>query len=243
MRQPATTGVALTIFNCIIILVISFYIMLDSPRIIGALAQVTPAQYRDDAELLIASIDRSFGGFLRASLVLMFVYGAGTAVAMFLLGVPFALPVGVFAGVMMIIPLVGAIVAVIPPVAIALATVSLAKAAILLAVMIVLQQLVLQVLQPRIMGKSVGLHPLWVLASVLVGARVAGVWGALFAVPIAAILQTVVQVYYFRAAGNQDGEGAISRSLLQERDTFTAVELTAWEEAAPAAGPDAGATP
>jgi len=236
-------GVALAAFNCIIILVISFYIMLDSPRIISALAQVTPSQYRDDSELLIASIDRSFGGFLRASLVLMFVYGAGTALAMFLLGVPFALPVGVFAGVMMIIPLVGAIVAVIPPVVIALATVSLARAAILLVVMIVLQQLVLQVLQPRIMGKSVGLHPLWVLASVLVGARVAGVWGALFAVPIAAILQTIVQVYYFRAAGNQDAEGAISDSLLKERDTPTAVELAAWEQASRAARPGAGSTP
>jgi predicted PurR-regulated permease PerM len=239
-------GVALTIFNCVIILVISFYIMLDSPRIIGALAQVTPEHYRDDAELLIASMDRSFGGFLRASLVLMFVYGAGTALAMFLLGVPAALPVGVFAGVVMIIPLVGAIVAVLPPVAIALATVSLGKALILLVIMILLQQLVLQVLQPRIMGKSVGLHPLWVLASVLVGARVAGVWGALFAVPVAAIVQTIVQVYYFRAAGNEIAEGAISSSLLGDRDAFTAVELSAWEEAtnaAPAPRPEGGASP
>jgi predicted PurR-regulated permease PerM len=162
---------------------------------------------------------------------------------MFLLGVPFALPVGVFAGVMMIIPLVGAIVAVIPPVIIALASVSLAKAVILLAVMIGLQQLVLQVLQPRIMGKSVGLHPLWVLASVLIGARVAGVWGALFAVPIAAILQTIVQVYYFRAAGDEASEEAISSSLLRERDLQTAVELAAWEESTQRSTSDIGSPP
>jgi predicted PurR-regulated permease PerM len=223
--------VATTLFNCIITLVISFYIMLDSPRIIGAIARVTPARYRNDSELLIASIDRSFGGFLRASVVLMLVYGAGTALAMFLLGVPFSLPVGVFAGVMMIIPLIGAILAVIPPIILALATVSLAKAIILLAVMIGLQQLVLQVLQPRIMGESVGLHPLWVLAAVLVGARLAGVWGALFAVPVAAIVQTVVQVYYFRASGDQEAEGAISNSLLKARDAATALELQKWEEA------------
>jgi predicted PurR-regulated permease PerM len=234
-------GVATTIFNCIITLVISFYIMLDSPRIVGAIARVTPSRYRNDTELLIASIDRSFGGFLRASVVLMFVYGAGTALAMYLLGVPFSLPVGVFAGVMMIIPLVGAILAVIPPVVIALATVSLAKAIILLAVMIGLQQLVLQVLQPRIMGESVGLHPLWVLFSVLVGARFAGVWGALFAVPVAAIIQTIVQLYYFRASGDQAAEGAISNSLLKDRDAATAVELDIWEEAAKASRPDAGA--
>ena len=163
------------------------------------------------------------------------------ALAMYLLGVPFSLPVGVFAGVMMIIPLVGAILAVIPPVVIALATVSLAKAIILLAVMIGLQQLVLQVLQPRIMGESVGLHPLWVLFSVLVGARFAGVWGALFAVPVAAIIQTIVQLYYFRASGDQAAEGAISNSLLKDRDAATAVELDIWEEAAKASRPDAGA--
>jgi predicted PurR-regulated permease PerM len=234
-------GVAQTLFNGIITLVISFYIMLDSHRIVGAIAKVTPARYRNDAELLIASVDRSFGGFLRASVVLMLVYGAGTALAMYLLGVPFSLPVGAFAGVMMIIPLIGAILAVIPPIVIALATVSLAKAIILLVVMIGLQQLVLQVLQPRIMGESVGLHPLWVLASVLVGARLAGVWGALFAVPVAAIVQTVVQVYYFRVSGDQEAEGAISNSLLKDRDAATGVELEIWEEAARGSKPDAEA--
>jgi predicted PurR-regulated permease PerM len=232
-------GVAVVLFDGVIILVVSFYIMMDGPRITGAIIRVTPESYRDDAGLILASVDRSFGGFLRASLVLMFVYGVGTAIAMFILGVPFALPVGVFAGVMMIIPLVGAIVAVIPPVIIALATVSLAKAALLLAIMVALQQLVLQVLQPRIMGKSVGLHPLWVLASVLVGARVAGVWGALFSVPVAAILQTVVQLYYFRAAGNADRESEITQSILAGH--ATAAEAAGanldWQEEVPPAAP------
>jgi predicted PurR-regulated permease PerM len=215
--------------------------MIDSPRIIGALAQVTPARYRDDAELLIASIDRSFGGYLRASFILMLVYGAGTAIAMLVLGVPFALPAAVFAGAMMIIPLVGPMVAVVPPVMIALVSVGPARAAILLVIMILLQQFVLQVLQPRIMGKSVGLHPIWVLASVLVGARIGGIWGAVFSVPVAAIVQTIVQVYYFRAAGNVDREEEISRSLLKERDPLAAPELAAWEEGGRTAAPEAGA--
>ena len=106
--------------------------------------------------------------------------------------------------------------------------------------MILLQQFVLQVLQPRIMGKSVGLHPIWVLASVLVGARIGGIWGAVFSVPIAAILQTIVQVYYFRAAGNADREGEISRSLLKERDALAAPELEAWEEGGRTAAPEVG---
>lgn len=208
-------GVVIALFDGLIIIVMSFYMTLDAPRITRAMRQVTPPRYRDDAQLLVASIDRSFGGYMRSSLILILVYAAGTAVAMFLLGVPFVLPISAFAGVMLIIPFVGDIVAVLPPVLLGLLSVSLLRVAILLAVMVSLQQLVLQVLRPKIMGQSVGLHPLWVLAAFLVGARVAGVWGALFSVPVAAIIQTVVQMAYFRMDGNVDREGALARSLLR----------------------------
>jgi predicted PurR-regulated permease PerM len=207
-------GVLLAVFDGFLVLILSFYMTLDGPRITRAMMQVTPKRFQDDAVLLIASVDRSFGGYLRATLIIVLAYGAGTAAAMFLLGIPFALPVSAFAGIMLIIPFVGDIVAVFPPVLIGLASVPLPRVAILLVVMIILQQLVLQVLRPRIMGKSVGLHPLWVLFAFLAGARVAGVWGALFSVPVAAIIQTAVQLYYFRAAGNVDREGALARSLL-----------------------------
>jgi predicted PurR-regulated permease PerM len=115
---------------------------------------------------------------------------------------------------MLIIPFLGDIVAVIPPIGLALVSVSLFKTGILLAVMIAMQQVVLQILRPRIMGKEVGLHPLWVLASFLIGARVAGIWGALFSVPVAAILQTVVQLYWYRAAGDVSQADALTESIL-----------------------------
>jgi predicted PurR-regulated permease PerM len=207
-------GVALVIFDGIIILIVSVYITIDGERMTNALTHVIPARYRDDADLILASIDKSFGGYLRASFILTVVYAAGTALAMFLLGVPFALPVGIFAGVMLIIPFLGDIVAVIPPIGLALVSVSLFKTGILLAVMIAMQQVVLQILRPRIMGKEVGLHPLWVLASFLIGARVAGIWGALFSVPVAAILQTVVQLYWYRAAGDVSQADALTESIL-----------------------------
>lgn len=208
-------SVLVAVFDGLIIIVMSFYMTLDGPRITRAIRGVTPPRYRDDVLLLVASIDRSFGGYLRSSLILILVYAAGTAVAMFLLGVPFVLPISAFAGVMLIIPFVGDIVAVVPPVLLALLSVSLLRVVILLTVMVLLQQLVLQVLRPKIMGKSVGLHPLWVLAAFLIGARIAGVWGALFSVPVAAIIQTIVQLVYFRMDGNVDREGALARSLLR----------------------------
>lgn len=208
-----TQGVLAVLFDGVIVLVLSLYMMLDAPRITGAVIQVTPARFRSDMELLFASIDHSFGGYLRASFVIALVYASGTALAMYLLGVPFALPISTFAGLMLVVPIVGDIVAVVPPLMLGLFTVSLVRVIILLVVMIALQQLVLQILRPKIMGRSVGLHPLWVLGAFLVGARAAGVWGALFSVPIAAIGQTIVQLYYFRAVGKTSRESQLERFL------------------------------
>ncbi len=189
------------IFDAVIIMVISFYIMLDAPRISLAMINVTPDRYRRDVRMLFASIDHSFGGYIRSSVVLALLYAGGTALTMWATGIPFVLPVSLFAGFMLIIPFIGDIVAVIPTILIGLVTVSLFNVVIALIAMVALQQLVLQIIRPKLMGKSVGLHPLWVLAAFFLGARAAGIWGALFSVPIAAIIQSVVQLYYYRVTG------------------------------------------
>jgi predicted PurR-regulated permease PerM len=189
------------IFDAVIIMVISFYIMLDTPRISSALLTVTPDRYRRDIRMLFASIDHSFGGYIRSSVVLALLYAGGTALTMWATGIPFVLPVSLFAGFMLIIPFIGDVVAVIPTILIGLVTVSLFNVVIALIAMVALQQLVLQIIRPKLMGRSVGLHPLWVLAAFFLGARAAGIWGALFSVPIAAIIQSVVQLYYYRVTG------------------------------------------
>lgn len=198
------------IFDGVIVVVISFYMMLDAPRITSALIGVAPQRYKHDVRILFASIDHSFGGYIRTSVVLAVLYGAGTAITMMITGIPFVLPVATFAGLMLIIPFIGDIVAVIPTILIGLVTVSLVNTIIALALMIALQQLVLQVLRPKLMGKSVGLHPLWVLAAFFAGAQAAGFWGALFSVPIAAIVQSVVQIYYYRLTGRQQPPALIA---------------------------------
>lgn len=189
------------VFDTVLVVVVSFYMLLDAPRITAAIVGVAPQRYRRDLRILIASIDHSFGGYIRTSVVLAAIYAAGTAATMLVTGIPFVLPVSIFAGLMLIIPFIGDIIAVVPTVLIGLVTVSLLNTLIALALMVALQQLVLQILRPKLMGKSVGLHPLWVLAAFFAGAQAAGLWGALFSVPIVAIGQSVVQVYYYRLTG------------------------------------------
>jgi predicted PurR-regulated permease PerM len=202
------------VFDTVIILVVSFYMMLDAPRITAAMVNVTPERYRQDIRLLFASIDHSFGGYIRASVALALLYAAGTALTMWGTGIPFVLPVSMFAGFMLIIPFIGDVIAVIPTIAIGLLTVSIVNVVIALVAMVALQQLVLQIIRPKLMGKSVGLHPLWVLAAFFIGARAAGIWGALFSVPIAAIIQSVVQLYYYRVTGRP--QSAFLSSLARE---------------------------
>ena len=177
--------VALLLFDGVIVLIVSVYITLDGERMTNALVHVIPERWRDDAVLLMASVDKSFGGYLRASYPLSFT--PLELIAMFVLGVPFALPVGISAVVCCSCPFLRGHRLPFPPIVLRLSRCRCLSTGILLAVMILLQQLVLQVLRPRIMGKEVALHPLWVLASFLIGARVAGIWGALFSVPVAAI--------------------------------------------------------
>ena len=105
---------------------------------------------------------------------------------------------GNVAGLMLIIPFIGDFIAVIPPIVVGLLTAPLGNVIVALVALVLLQQLVLQVLRPKIMGRSVGLHPVLVLVAFLMGARASGIWGAFFSVPIAGVLQSVVSLVYQR---------------------------------------------
>ncbi len=194
----AAQQVFVVLLYLVITLIIAFYLLLDGPRITDGLLRASPARFRDDLHYFLQTVDDTFGGYVRSWAILALIYGAGTGIIMVATDIPFVFPVAVFAGLMLVIPFVGDIVAVIPPLIIGLLTVSLRNVIIAMIALVALQQLVLQILRPKIQGDSVGLHPVLVLVAFLVGANVAGVWGAFFAVPIAGIVQSVVGLFYTR---------------------------------------------
>lgn len=191
------TAILGAVLNFTIVLILSFYILLDGERMGRAFVQGLPPRYREEAAAALVQIDRTFGGFVRGQLIQTAVYGLGTAVVMVAAGLPFYVVIGVFAGVVMIIPVIGPYLAMAPPLILALIfnPSSLWWVFVLL---FLLQFVVVNLLMPRIMGQSLGLHPLFVFAAVLIGARVAGAWGAIFGVPAAAMLYLVVQNLYQR---------------------------------------------
>lgn len=194
-------GAAFVLIEAVIILVLSFYIMLDGKRIFQSLLVLVPSQYRNEARFLRACVERTFGGYIRGSLVMALIYGVITASVMGLQGLSFILPVSAFSGAMIMIPFIGPIVALIPPVIVAAFTGSLGTVLFVLVALLILQQIMLQVVYPKLMSESVGMHPLLVFLAVLAGAKIAGIWGILFGVPILGAFYSMAIFFYERANG------------------------------------------
>lgn len=180
-----------------IVLILSFYIMLDGERIAARIVDALPPRYRESATSGLEHVDRTFGGFVRGQLVVALVYGIGTYLVMELAKLNFTLVVSIFAGVIMLIPFIGPVLAMSPPIilAIILAPQTVWWVTLLL---FVLQFVVVNVLAPKVMSQSIGIHPLLVFAAVLAGAQVAQGWGAIFGVPVAAMLVLLMRVIYER---------------------------------------------
>jgi predicted PurR-regulated permease PerM len=173
--------------NLLIVLILSLYMVVDRDAIVSFLFRLVPPAYKEEARLLEISVARSFGGFLRGQAILGVVYAAVAAVTSAALGIPYLAVTTALAGGLMAIPFFGPFVAWAPPVVVALlATPDVTLTAFIL--MGIGWLAVMNALQPRLMQEAVGIHPIVVLGSVLIGAKVAGITGAIFGIPIAAVI-------------------------------------------------------
>jgi predicted PurR-regulated permease PerM len=180
-----------------LVLIISFYIMLDGDKIGRLFVGLMPERYRAGVSSALEQIDRTFGGFVRGQLVQAVIYSLGTWIIMQLAALPYALVLSIFAGVAMAIPIIGPYLAMGPPLVL---TVILSPGSLwwVFVLLFVLQFVVVNVLAPRIMSQQVGIHPLLVFAAVLIGAQIGGGWGAIFGVPVAAMLVLLGRLFYQR---------------------------------------------
>ncbi|MFC7494483.1 MULTISPECIES: AI-2E family transporter [unclassified Nocardioides] len=176
-----------------IVLFSTYFFLADGERIWAWLVRLSPraARARVDSSGRVAWI--SLTQFVRATVIVALVDAIGIAVGAAILGVPFVLAIGVLVFLGAFIPLVGATVAGAVAVLVALVANGPITALLMLAIIIGVQQLEAHVLQPFLMGRWVSVHPLAVILAIATGVLVAGIAGALVAVPIAAALNAVVQ--------------------------------------------------
>lgn len=218
------TGAATLLAQVVIMLILSFYFMVDGARLGESFIMALPVRAQDDGRFLVASIHRAFAGYLRGQMIQAVLGGLGTGLLMSALQVDYALLSSVVAALVLLIPFLGPVVAVAVPVAIALLTHP--DAAVFLFVgLMALQQVLFNVLAPRILSQQIGLHPLLVFFAVLTGARVAGVWGAIFGVPIVAVVTTMVSFY---RAGHEERAARLLEHLPAEE--LVSVEVASPED-------------
>ena len=204
----------------LIVIILSIYIVIDQDGIRRFLNRLVPPGRRDAAALFEASVSRSFGGFLRGQAVIGLSYAFVALLASATFGLDFLAITTALSGVLMAIPFFGPFVAWAPPVIVAIVT---QPGAIVpaLVIMAVGWFLVMNVLQPRLMSGAIGLHPIVVLGSVIVGSKVAGVAGAIFGIPVAAVLASIFFHYLeIFGGGPSIAERAVRRVEAREGRRF-----------------------
>lgn len=177
------TGVTDVLVDFVLVLVISLYLVLDGGRIRDNVASLVPPRRQGLFRFLEVSLVRVLGGYIRGQLTMAAIIGVSAGLGSALLGVHYPLVIGVFAFFFELIPMLGPVLAAIPAIVISLFQ-PFPLVLWVIGFFVVMQLLESHVLGPRITGHAVGLHPVASILALVGGAEVAGLWGALFAVPV-----------------------------------------------------------
>jgi predicted PurR-regulated permease PerM len=202
--------------NMLFIFFLSLYMAVDRERISRFLFRIVPLNYTDEAQLLEQSVSRSFGGFLRGEALMGILYGLIAMVASVLFGLPYMPVAAVSSGLLQMIPFFGPFVSWMPPVLMAIFLKPDAALPVLI-IMVVGWFVLMNIVQPRLMAEAVGLHPVVVLGSVMIGSKIDGIPGAIFAVPIAAV---IAAFFFYYLGRNRDIASVALRAArrLEERE-------------------------
>jgi predicted PurR-regulated permease PerM len=213
LQQVAVASLG-AIGTMLIVFFLSIYMVVDRDQIVSFLFRLVPPAYAEEALLLQTSVSRSFGGFLRGQALMGVVYFLVAVATNLILGLPLAALTSVSAGILQAIPFFGPFLSWAPPVVVALVLQpSAALPALIL--MLIGWIVVMNVLQPRIMQDAVGIHPIVVLGSVLIGSRIAGIPGAIFGIPIAAVVSAFFFQFLHRTSSDRTVAGRAARRVAE----------------------------
>jgi predicted PurR-regulated permease PerM len=187
-----TKGVITAIVATVTIIFLTFFMLLEGRNWVERFYGLLPERSQPRWRAVGGDIYRTVGGYVTGNLLISVIAGAAATIVLLIMGVPYAVALGLLVALLDLIPLAGATLA-----AIVVSTVaflhSIPAGIVVVVFFVVYQQLENHVLQPMIYGRTVQLSPLAVLISVLIGAEIAGVLGALAAIPVAGSIQVVVR--------------------------------------------------
>jgi predicted PurR-regulated permease PerM len=205
-QSGAIAGTVATIVGTLsIILVLSIFIVSDAEGLQAKWRRVMPNRFETQLDLFDRSVGRAFRGFLWSQVILIAIQVTLTITVGLIFGLPYLFLLCLVAALCMPIPFVGPGLALLPPIFMAAAFVPGAFIPVTL-VLFIGQALIMNLVVPRLMKRASGVHPLVTILSVLVGAQVAGIWGALFGLPVAAVISMLAN-YVINLQAVQEVEG------------------------------------
>jgi predicted PurR-regulated permease PerM len=257
----ATTGFVGTIFAFLIIPVWAFYLLKDRPSLVQAFEAAIPPEWRADIDAVIAIVARVFSSWVRGQVLLGLAVGIATFIGLLVLGAVvdpifsrFAVLLAVIAGFLELLPIIGPIIAAIPAILLA-ATAGIEAAGAAFLLYLAIQQVENNVLVPKIQGDATNLHPSAVMLALVVGGAVAGLLGAILALPVTAAARDVYRHLFARLSvpaerpAGSAGDGPASPPAtgsavsMAPSTTATPLEPVATAEADPAGEARSGRLP
>jgi predicted PurR-regulated permease PerM len=205
------SSTARVILIAIVILMMAFYWTLDGPRTIQSLLLLLPQEKRESIRELILAMETKVGSFIAGQGVLCLIIGSLELVAYLLIGLPNALILALIAGIMEAVPMIGPLLGAIVAGLVALSIAPVKLVWVIIAT-IVIQQLENNLLVPRVMRKAVGVNPFVTLLAFFAFSSLFGIAGALMAIPMAAIIQLLLDRFVFHVAV-MESDGSAGRDL------------------------------
>ena len=196
------TGTLGTLVSLLLIIVISIYLLVEGRQLIASMRRLFPA-HEQVYDFTLVAVGTTFGQYARGQLIMSFVMGTYTAIGMTLVGVPYAVVLGILTFFLEFLPLIGAPIGMGIAVLIALLFKGPFVALIALAVALGGHAIEAYILGPRVTGSATRIHPLVAMAALLVGAELGGILGALFGVPVAALLNVFLGAVYRARRGDE----------------------------------------
>lgn len=215
------TTASRVVFFTIVILLLAFYWTLEGPRTIQSLINLLPKAHQKNIADLIGTMESKIGYFIAGQGVLCLVIGVMAFIAYMIIGLPNALVLALVAGILEAVPMVGPALGAIPAGVIAL-SISPTKLIWVIGATIIIQILENNLLVPRIMKKAVGVNPFVSLLAIFAFSSLFGVAGALLAIPVAAIIQILLNRFVFTPSEidpqETPGRDLVSRLRYQAKD-------------------------
>ena len=215
------TGTVSVVFGLAIVPVFLFYMLKDKEELVAGMYSILPEGASRHTRNVLNLVHGVIGSYIRAQVISASIIGIFVSLGLFILDVSYAPTLGLLAGVLGLIPIVGAYIGAVPGLLVALAT-DPAKLPWVALVYIIVQLIESNLIAPRIQGRALRLHPIFIMATLVVASEIAGLWGVLVGVPLVAVSRDIFTYFYIEWS-----DGGRSASKPEELEGPDATQLAA----------------